>query len=39
MTVPLMYVVTYCEEIDEAKKESIRSSTQEKRPEFNPKRS
>jgi hypothetical protein len=39
MTVPLMYVVTYCEDIDEAKNEAIRSSTQEKRPEFNPKRS
>jgi hypothetical protein len=37
MTVPLMYVVTYCEEIDEAKNEAIRNSTYEKRPGFNPK--
>lgn len=36
MTVPLMYVVTYCEEIDEAKNEAIRNSNFEKRPEYIP---
>jgi hypothetical protein len=39
MTVPLMYVVTYCEEMDEAKRETIRDLNQEKRPEFKLKRS
>lgn len=29
-TVPLMYVVTYCEEIDEAKNEAARDRNQEK---------
>ena len=38
MTVPLMYVVTYCEEIDEAKNEAMRNSGPEKRPEFRPKK-
>ena len=38
ITVPLMYVVTYCEEIDEAKNEAIQNSNQQKRPDFNPKK-
>ena len=35
-TVPLMYVVTYCEETDEAKNEAIRDTNQPKRPGYNP---
>lgn len=36
MTIPLMYVVNYFEEKEEARNEVIRNLTQEKRPGYNP---
>lgn len=36
ITVPLMYVVNYFEETEEAKQEAIRNLTFEKRPAFKP---
>lgn len=36
ITLPLMYVVSYFEEIDEAKREALRSSENRSRPGYNP---
>ena len=36
ITVPLMYVVTYCEEIDEAKNESTDHVNNKERPDYDP---
>jgi len=38
ITVPLMYVVNYFEEGEEARQEAIRNLTYEKRPAFRPKK-
>lgn len=36
MTVPLMYVVTYFEDIEDAKNEALLNTNHEKRPDYDP---